>query len=286
MSGLLWIVGTPIGNLEELSPRAARVLGECDALYAEDTRAALKLLQHIGVRRSVASLFEGNEAERSAEIAAALQAGRRIALISEAGMPGISDPGARVVAAAAEVGARVEIVGGPSACLGALVGSGLPTGRFFFAGFVPRVQGARHQLLGELRGIRATLIFFEAPDRVAPSLAEMANAFGPQTRACLSREISKVHEEHRRGTLNELAAHYVEESPRGECVIVVDNGSVPAEPAIDIERQVQELLHQGLGPKDIADRLMISTGKSRRALYQLALALHRQDAAPKNDLDQ
>jgi 16S rRNA (cytidine1402-2'-O)-methyltransferase len=286
VSGTLYIVGTPIGNLEDLSLRAARVLREADVIAAEDTRSARTLLAHAdamgspNARRKIVSFFEGNEAERAGELAAALRAGQAVAVISEAGMPGISDPGARAVPAAIEAGARVEVIPGPSAALAALVGSALPTDRFTFVGFPPREEGARRELFGGLRGETATLIFYEAPDRVGATLADLAAAFGADRRASLGRELTKLHEEHVRGTLGELAARYAETPPRGECTLVVAGGTGDLAP-IDIEAELRRLLAEGLGPKDAAARLVVVTGKPRRELYQLALSLQRTEGIEK-----
>jgi 16S rRNA (cytidine1402-2'-O)-methyltransferase len=273
MVGTLYIVGTPIGNLEDLSLRAARVLREADAIYAEDTRSAKVILAHAGAGGApVTSYFEGNEAEREAGLVEALQAGKKVAVISEAGMPGVSDPGARAVAAAVEAGARVEVIAGPSAALAALIGSGLPSDRFLFLGFPPREQGARQELFGTLRGEAATLIFYEAPDRVHATLDDLARAFGAARRASLGRELTKVHEEHVRGTLGELSTRYAAQAPLGECTLIVE-GAAAAPPVVDIEAELKKLLAEGLGPRDAAARLVIVTGKPRRELYQLALSL-------------
>jgi 16S rRNA (cytidine1402-2'-O)-methyltransferase len=272
MSGVLYVVGTPIGNLEDLSPRAARILREVSLVAAEDTRSAKILLTHAGSSARVVSYFEGNEAARSDDILRALGVGD-VALISEAGMPGVSDPGERVIAAAIAAGHKVEVIPGPSAALAALVASGLPTARFAFLGFPPREQGARRELFGTLRGEVATMIFYEAPDRVGATLADLAAALGEDRRASLSRELTKVHEEHVRGTLGELAAKYADTPPRGECTLVVEGGAEVAE--VDVEAELRALLAQGLGPKDAAARLVVKTGKPRRVLYQLALSLQR-----------
>ncbi|MDX2088476.1 MAG: 16S rRNA (cytidine(1402)-2'-O)-methyltransferase [Kofleriaceae bacterium] len=280
MSGTLYIVGTPIGNLEDLSLRAARVLREADVIAAEDTRAAKTLLAHadaygpVNAARRIVSLFEGNEAERSAELATLLGEGKKVAVISEAGMPGVSDPGTRAVVAAVTTGARVEVIPGPSASLAALVGSGLPTERFTFLGFPPREAGARQAMFGTLRGETATMIFYEAPDRVGATVADLAAALGATRRASLGRELTKLHEEHVRGTLAELATKYADVSPRGECTLVVEGGTEAA-PEIDIEGELRRLLAEGLGPRDAAARLVVVTGKPRRQLYQLALSLER-----------
>jgi 16S rRNA (cytidine1402-2'-O)-methyltransferase len=279
VSGTLFIVGTPIGNLEDLSLRAARVLREADLIAAEDTRAARVLLAHVDALgasnpgRKVVSNFDGNEAERSGQIGDALRDGRRVAVISEAGMPGVSDPGAYAIAAAIAAGARVEVVPGPSAALAALLGSGLPAARFLFLGFPPREAGARRAMLGTLRAEPATMILYEAPDRVGATLADAADAFGADRGASLGRELTKLHEEHVRGTLGELAARYAEAPPRGECTLVIAGGGAVAE--VDIEAELRALLDAGIGPRDAAARLVVRTGKPRRVLYQLALALQR-----------
>ncbi|MBL0212731.1 MAG: 16S rRNA (cytidine(1402)-2'-O)-methyltransferase [Myxococcales bacterium] len=284
--GTLFVVGTPIGNLEDLSLRAARVLREADVIAAEDTRSAKHLLAHadlhgpVNPARRIVSLFEGNEAERSQELVAALAEGRTVAVISEAGMPGVSDPGARAVAAAVTSGVRVEVVPGPSASLVALVGSGLPTHRFTFLGFPPRETGARQELIGTLRDELATMIFYEAPDRVGATLADLAAGLGQGRRASLGRELTKVYEEHVRGSLAELAAKYASTPPRGECTLVVE-GATEAAATIDIEAELRRLLAEGLGPRDAAARLVIVTGKPRRQLYQLALSLQRTEPEPE-----
>jgi 16S rRNA (cytidine1402-2'-O)-methyltransferase len=281
-AGVLYVVASPIGNLEDLSPRAARILRESDLVAAEDTRRAAVLLQHadrlgeVNPGRRVVSLFEGNEAARAEELVAELAAGRRVALVSDAGTPGISDPGERAVRAAIAAGARVEVVPGPVAAIAALVASGLPAERFLFLGFPPREDGARRQLAGTLRGERATLVFYEAPDRVADTLAALRDALGDDRAACVSREITKVHEEHARGTLGELAARFAAAPPRGECTIVVAGTTTAEETTIDVEAEMRRLIRAGVSAKDAAARLMVVTGKPRRVLYQLALAIERE----------
>jgi 16S rRNA (cytidine1402-2'-O)-methyltransferase len=279
-SGTLYVVGTPIGNLEDLSLRAARILREVDLIAAEDTRTAKHLLTHVDVlgpsnpARKVISYFEGNEAVRADELVEALRDGRRVAVISEAGMPGVSDPGAYAIRAAIAAGARVEVIPGPSAALAALIGSGLPTDRFTFIGFPPREAGARRALLGTLRSELATMIFYEAPDRVGATLGDAAEAFGADRRASLGRELTKLYEEHVRGSLGELANAYAQTPPRGECTLVIGGSTAELE-AIDVEAELRALLASGLGPKDAAARLVVKTGKPRRVLYQLALSLQR-----------
>lgn len=277
--GVLAVVATPIGNLEDLSLRAARTLREADLIAAEDTRSVATLLRHADVagpanpKRRVISLFEGNEAARAESLVQALVEGQRVVLVSEAGTPGISDPGVRLIAAAAAAGVRIEVVPGPCAAIAALVASGLPSERFLFVGFPPREAGARQQLFGGLRAEIATLIFYESPERVATTVAELALAMGEDRAACLSREITKVHEEHRRGSLAELGSSLAAEPARGECTLVVAGAGERPAPDLDIEAELRRLLAQGLGPKDAAARLVVVTGKPRRQLYQLALSL-------------
>lgn len=279
MAGTLYVVGTPIGNLEDMTFRAVRVLGEADLVCAEDTRAVEKLFHRHGIHaRRVVSFFEGNEARRTAEILDRLRAGDRVAVVSEAGMPGVSDPGQRLVAKAGSAGVRVEVIPGPSAAITALVASGLPSERFLFLGFPPREAGARRELFGALSADRATLILYEAPPRLSDTLADLVAALGPERPACVARELTKVHEEVVRGPLAELAARYAQAPPRGELTLVVAGASEAEAIArsaakVDVEAEVRRLLAEGAGPKEIAARLSLATGKPRRAIYQLALAL-------------
>ena len=282
--GVLYVVATPIGNLEDLSPRAARVLREADIVAAEDTRAAAVLLERadgggpVNPGRRVRSMFEGNEAERAAELAGELSGGRTVVVISEAGTPGVSDPGLRLVRAAIAAGVEVVPVPGPSAALAALVASGLPTASFRFVGFLPREPGARAEAVGKLRGETATMIFYEAPDRVAATLATVAEAFGEARAACVSRELTKKFEEHVRGAAGELRDRFAAAAPRGEVTIVVAGAEETRgeEAAVDVEAEVRRMLASGMGPKDVAQRLVVKTGRPRRELYQLALALARE----------
>ncbi len=277
-SGTLHVVATPIGNLEDITYRAVRVLAEVDVVAAEDTRAAQRLFAHYGIRAGrLVSFFEGNEAARTAELIDELCAGRDVAVISEAGTPGISDPGERLVRAAVEADVRVEVVPGPVAAITALVGSGLPAQRFLFLGFPPREEGARRELFGSLRRERATLILYEAPDRVAATLADLQGAFGAERRAVVARELTKLYEELARGSVGSLRERFSAQAPRGECAIVVEGASAEAaEHEVDIEAELRLLLAEGLGPKDAAARLVVKTGKPRRQLYQLALSIKRE----------
>jgi 16S rRNA (cytidine1402-2'-O)-methyltransferase len=280
--GTLYVVATPIGNLEDLTPRAARILREVEVIAAEDTRAALRLLRHLGIEgKRLVSLFEGNEAARSEGLLAELAA-RDVALISEAGTPAVSDPGQRLVAAAAAAGVTVCAVPGASAAITALVASGLPSDRFLFVGFPSRTAGERQAAFGALRTEPGTILLYEAPDRCGATLADLALAFGAERRAALCRELTKLYEEIVRGTLGELAERYREVAPRGEVTIVVAGAdpATAAGPAVDVEAELAALLAQGLGPKDAAQRLVVKTGLPRRQLYQLALALARGGREP------
>jgi 16S rRNA (cytidine1402-2'-O)-methyltransferase len=276
--GTLYVVATPIGNLEDITFRALRVLGQAAAIYAEDTRAAERLLAAYGLPAGgrVVSCFEGNEARRAEEIAARLAAGEALALISEAGLPGVSDPGQRVIADVLARGGRIEVVPGASAALTALVVSGLPSDRFLFLGFPPRKSGARRELFGGLRNDPATLILYEAPGRTGETLGDLVDALGPHRRAVVCRELTKLHEEHVRGTLDELGVRYASEAPRGEVTIVIEGAPPDARVAeLDIEAAVRDRLAAGESPKEVAAALALATGKPRRMIYQLALALRR-----------
>jgi 16S rRNA (cytidine1402-2'-O)-methyltransferase len=277
--GILYVVATPIGNLEDITYRAVRILGEVDVVAAEDTRRSGQLLRHLGIEpRRMVSFFEGNEAARSEELAGELAGGARVALITDAGTPAISDPGQRLVARARELGVRVEVVPGPAAAIAALVASGLPSDRFLFVGFPPRKAGARREMFARLRREPATLILYEAPDRVAETLADLGAALGADRPAAVARELTKLHEEVVRASLGELAAEFAAAPRRGEHTLVVaglDEASVGQTPDIDLEAAVRELLAEGLGPRDVAARLAAQTGVARRRIYQLALSLAR-----------
>lgn len=226
--GALVVVATPIGNLGDLSPRAAETLREADLVLAEDTRRTGRLLAHVGSEVRQRSLHEHNEAERTEEVLARLQRGQRLALVSDAGTPAVSDPGARLVAAVVAAGLPVESVPGPSALLAALVISGLPTERVAFDGFLPRRGRSRRERLEELAGERRTVVLYLAPHRAAEDLGDLAEALGADRPAALCRELTKLHEEVRRGTLAELR-DAVAAGVRGELTLVV-RGAPPPQP--------------------------------------------------------
>jgi len=216
----LVLVPTPVGNLNDITLRAIEVLREADLILAEDTRHASKLLKHYGIHTPVKSHHKFNEHRKVEEICEEIHAGRKIALISDAGTPGISDPGFLLVRKCIEEGIIVETLPGPVAFVPALVCSGLPCDRFCFEGFLPQKKG-RQKKLQALKDEERTMIFYESPFRLVRALEEMSGVFGPDRRACVSREISKIYEEHRRGTLAELLEHYRSHPPKGEIVITV-----------------------------------------------------------------
>lgn len=291
-TGKLFVVGTPIGNLEDITLRALRVLSSVDLIAAEDTRAAQHLLSHHQVRAGqpsvkIVSFFAGNEAARTDELVAKLLDGLTVAVISEAGMPGISDPGQRLVAAAHEKRIPVEVIPGPSAALHALIASGLPSDRFLFVGFPPRSEGQKLQLFGSLRHEPGSLIFYESPERTAQTVHDLAQALGGTRRAVVARELTKLFEEHRRGTLDELSIQLASQPPRGEITLVVEGSGQAQAPmsheVLNVEQEVRRRLDAGESAKDIATALTILTGQPRRKLYQLAL--HLKDGATSRDTD-
>jgi len=277
--GTLTVVATPLGDARDLSPRAAAALREADLIVAEDTRSARRLLAEVGATGAapVLSCFDANEAARAAEVAERLSAGARVALVSEAGTPLVSDPGYRVVAAAIAAGARVVPIPGPSAVLAALVGAGLPSDRFLFLGFPPRKTGGRRRLFESLRALPFTLVFYESPLRVGATLADLADVLGSGRPACVARELTKSHEEFVRGTLGALAARYREQRPLGEVTLVV-GGAIDAGAADDDEAEAaladraRRLIAEGKSARDVADELAATTGRPRRELYRLVLA--------------
>ena len=272
--GTLYLVATPIGNLEDITLRAVRVLGAADLVAAEDTRTAKALLSHLDIKKRTISLHKENEARRAEEILAALERDQVVALISEAGMPGVSDPGERLVARCLERGLAVDVIPGASAVLSALVLSGLPAQPFTFHGFLPRKGKSRTQAVERLRLDPATAIIFESPRRVAATLKELAAALGARP-AALTRELTKLHQEVIRLPLPDLAAAALENPPRGEITLVVAGaGEDPGPDDAELAAMVCARLQQGLSPRTIADEL-ISLG--RRRVYQLALELRRQE---------
>lgn len=283
--GTLQIVATPIGHLEDVTLRALRVLREADWVLAEDTRRTRVLLDHFEIPQRPSSLHAHNEASRIGRVLERLERGERVALVSDAGTPLVSDPGERLVAAAVEAGHRVEAVPGPSALLTALSVAALPTDRVLFLGFLPRKPGARRKLLGLQRGRRETLVLFESPHRVAATLEDVVAVLGDR-QACLARELTKRHEEVSRASASELAAGCRETPPRGECTLVIAGaeGSEAEASAADwdadaIDAALRAGLAAGASVKDVAADVAARSGEPRRTLYARAVAL-REDADP------
>ncbi|MBP5333408.1 MAG: 16S rRNA (cytidine(1402)-2'-O)-methyltransferase [Bacteroidales bacterium] len=220
MAGILYIVPTPVGNLEDMTLRAVRVLKEADLILAEDTRTSSVLLKHYGIEGKLRSHHKFNEHETAAAIKDRILEGLSVALISDAGTPGISDPGFLLARTCAEEGIEVQTLPGPTACIPALVSSGLPCDRFCFEGFLPQKKG-RRTLLETLSTEPRTMVFYESPYRLAKTLEQFAEHFGADRKACVSREISKLHEQHHRGSLGELAAWFTANEAKGEIVICV-----------------------------------------------------------------
>ena len=271
--GTLFVVATPIGNLEDVTLRALRVLREADLLLAEDTREVRKLLDRHGIAARPRSLHAHNEARRRDEVLAALAAGLRVALVSDAGTPLVSDPGERLVAAAAAAGHPVEAVPGASAVLAALVVAGLPAERFTFVGFLPRRRAERERLLARFGEASETLVLFESPRRLVATLRELAERLGDR-RACVARELTKRFEEVARGRLDELARRFAD-GVRGEVTLVVEGGGEAAIAEDDVDAEIRARIAAGARARDIAAALAPATGLRRRDLYARALALAR-----------
>lgn len=221
MAGTLYLVATPIGNLADVTHRALDVLRNVSVIACEDTRHTRKLLQHYGITTSTVSYHDHNEQQRARELIQKLQEGNDVAVVSDAGTPSISDPGFRLVRAAIENNVPVVPVPGPSALISALIAAGLPTDEFFFGGFLPPKSNARRSRLAELRSVPGTLVFYEAPHRLAETLKDALETLG-EREAVVARELTKLHEEIKRGRLSELAKHYGAEEPRGEIVLLID----------------------------------------------------------------
>lgn len=272
---MLYLVATPIGNLEDVTRRALRVLAEADVVACEDTRHTRQLLEHFGVRARTVSYHEHNERERAEELARMMEEGSTVALVSDAGTPGINDPGYRLVRACAERGLRVVPVPGPTAFVAALTASGLPTDEFYFGGFLPSRTHARRQRLEAVRDLGATLVFYETPHRIAQALADAREVLG-EREAAVARELTKLHEEVLRGRLSELAARFGgEASARGEMVLVIDREIIKEEgddarspsPSSVAER-VATLEAEGLDQRAALKRAARELGLSRDEAYR------------------
>lgn len=277
MAGTLYLVSTPIGNLEDISQRAIRLLGEVDLIACEDTRHTKKLLNHYGIQTRCISYHEHNERERATQLVEKLKSGANVAVVSDAGTPGISDPGFRIVRVAVENDIRVVPVPGPSALIAALVASGLPAAEFYFGGFLPSRSGARRTALTELRTIPATLIFYEAPHRIAGTLNDAHEMLG-EREAAVARELTKMHEEIVHGKLSELAVRFSSaEHARGEMVLIIDRAVIQTESDQDqvklsIAALVTEFEAEGLDHRAALKKAAKQLGLSRDEAYRKLVA--------------
>jgi 16S rRNA (cytidine1402-2'-O)-methyltransferase len=269
--GTLYVVGTPIGNLEDISLRALRILGEVSLIAAEDTRKTRKLLTHFKIETPLTSYHEHNKLSKLGELLSTLQQ-KDVALVSEAGMPGLSDPGYELIEAAIARGIPVVPVPGPSALITALVVSGLPTNSFLYLGFLPRRQKERRQVLASVAREKRTLVAFEAPHRLLASLADLKDVLGDR-RIVLARELTKLHEEVWRGSVSQALAHFEENSPRGEFTLVIE-GAKEERVAWDEERvreALARLLVEGMDRKEAVKAVSELAGWPRRKVYKVAL---------------
>ncbi len=271
MPGLLYVVATPIGNLEDITYRAVRVLGEADLIACEDTRQTRKLLDHYDIHKPTISYHDHNEAERTEDLTARLLAGETIALVSDAGMPLVSDPGYRLVHAAIEAGIGVQPIPGPSASLTALAASGLPTDSFHFGGFLPPKTGQRLKLLESLAGEHATLIFYEAPHRILETLEAIEAAMGPRP-VVVAREITKIHEEFLRGTAAEIHDQLAaRDSVKGEITLLIGKAMAPPPDDTPIPEAVDALISGGVPRMDAIKQVARRRGLSKREVYDQLL---------------
>ena len=271
--GTLYLVATPIGNLEDISRRAVRVLSEATRVLAEDTRRTVVLMDHLGLRVPLVSLHEHNEAARTDQALTWLGNGDNLALVSDAGTPLISDPGERLVRAAVAAGHEVVPLPGPSAVLTALVSSGLASGSFVFLGFPPRSGRARDRLLDRVAGSEETVVLFESPVRLDSLLADLVNTCGEERLVSVARELTKVHEEVFRGTLTAALSYYEQTPPRGEVTVVIESLPDPGPPdAVDREvarTLARALVHEGLRPSHAAREVARRLGLPRNLAYEI-----------------
>lgn len=275
MSGTLYLVPTPIGNLGDISQRMADTLAQADFIAAEDTRVTIKLLNHLGLKKPMVSYYRHNAGPSGGAVLSRLLAGESCALGTDAGTPAISDPGEELVALCAAHDVPVIAVPGPCALVTALSVSGLPTGRFTFEGFLAMNKKNRRAHLEELAGEQRTMIFYEAPHKLPATLCDLRDAFGADRRVALCRELTKLHEEVRRTTLGQAADWYAQNPPKGEFVLVVEGGAAPAEEEPSLENgleKVEAYRTDGLSLRDAVRRAAAEAGLSRNSLYQLAVA--------------
>jgi 16S rRNA (cytidine1402-2'-O)-methyltransferase len=271
VKGILYIVSTPIGNLEDITARALRILGEVDIIAAEDTRRSLKLLNHYGISKPMISYWREKEKGRTEEIMKRLNAGQSVALISDAGTPGISDPGSVLIKKAIEENIPIIPIPGPSAFLAALSVSGLPADEFTFIGFLPAKKARRQAVLQELALEQRTLIFYEAPHRVLEVLMEMEILF-PERNAVLIKEITKIHEEVLRGTISGIRVQLQQSTIAGEYVIIIEGRKPERTFTIaDVIPEISHLMKKGFGRKEAAKKIAEAYGLSKKELYDKSL---------------
>lgn len=274
MAGMLYLVPTPIGNLGDISARCRQTLEDADFIAAEDTRVTLKLLNHLGIKKSLVSYYEHNKAFRGDKIVERILSGETCALVSDAGSPAISDPGEDLVKQCAAAGIPVCAIPGPCAAITALSISGQATGRFCFEGFLSTAKKSRREHLESLKSEQRTMIFYEAPHKLLTTLADMAEVFGGDRPLSLCRELTKLHEEVVRTTLSEALERYTENPPKGEFVLIVA-GAKPEEKEIpsetDAAARLAELIAQGLSRKDAVKQTAKELGLSKNAVYEIAL---------------
>ena len=275
MTPMLLLCATPIGNLGDLTPRVREALTSCDAVYCEDTRRTLTLLNHIGIKKPLVSCYRENERQRAQEVVARIQAGETIVYVSDAGMPGVSDPGEALIAACIAHNLPYRVLPGASAVLMAAVMSGLPAMPFSFFGFFPREKKAQKPLLEQLKRLDHTVIFYESPNRVHATLTALLEGLGDLDAAVL-RELTKLHEEVARGTLSELAARYETDAPRGECVLCIRcRATAQNADAPDLETLLKNLLSSGLSVRDAAAEAASACGVPKKEAYAKALELNK-----------
>lgn len=273
MSGTLYLVATPIGNLEDITLRALRILKEVDLIACEDTRHSRKLLNHYGITTALTAYHQHNEEPKAERLVAKLQAGQSIALISDAGTPAISDPGYRIVVACRDAGLSVVAVPGPSAVISALAISGLPTDAFVFAGFLPAKSTARRETLARLRAEQRTTLFYEAPHRLSETLAEIVAELGGERMVAVARELTKIHEELVRGSAEEVQQHFAAKEIKGEIVLLIAPASGAETPTITVKEALAQLLAEGTQLRAAVKQVAKAYGLPGDEVYREALAM-------------
>lgn len=280
MPGIIYIVGTPIGNLSDFSPRAIQTLREVDFIAAEDTRVTLKLLNHFDIRKPLVSYHEHNLRERGEAIIQRVLGDENVAVVSDAGMPCVSDPGEDIVRLAAQADIQTIVIPGPSAAISALCISGLSTSRFSFEGFLSTNRKNRREHLQSLIGNTHTLIFYEAPHKLLDTLKDMASTFGAERKISLCREMTKIHEQVFRTTLEEAIQYYTENTPKGEFVLILEGAQKPVEPEITFEEAVEEasrLVQNGMRATDAAKQVSANTPFRKSEIYSALISMGREE---------